>query len=135
MMNFDAPTREECTAERPISNTPLQALTLLNDPSFVEAAKAFGGRILNSNRKDDVKRLDFAFREAFSRGAEQREQDVLLRLLKSQRDYFEKNPQQAKKLLSTGISLVPSHLSSVDTAAWTSVARALLNKHEFVMRY
>ena len=69
------------------------------------------------------------------RGAEQREQDVLLRLLKSQRDYFEKNPQQAKKLLSTGISLVPSHLSSVDTAAWTSVARALLNKHEFVMRY
>ena len=102
---------------------------------FVEAAKAFGGRILNSNRKNDVKRLDFAFREAFSRRAEPREQDALLRLLNSRRDYFQKNPSQAEKLLSIGISSVPSHLPVADTAAWTSVARALLNKHEFVMRY
>src|SRR5262249_5187830 len=75
---FDAPTREECTAQRPVSNTPLQALALLNDPSFVEAARVFAARILREG--DDVARLAWAWREVLSRPISAREQDVLLRL-------------------------------------------------------
>ncbi len=135
MMAFDAPSREECAADRPVSNTPLQALTLLNDPTFVEAAKAFGARILGSGASVDAERLDFAFQEAFSRKADPREQEVLLELLEQQRQYFEADRSQAAELLETGISKVPPDLETTELAAWTTVARALLNKHEFVMRY
>ena len=135
MMAFDAPTREECTADRSVSNTPLQALTLLNDPTFVEAARAFGARILGSTSGGDAERLDFAFQEAFSRRADPRERDVLLELLEQQRNYFEADSSQAAGLLETGISEVPSDLETAELAAWTTIARALLNKHEFVMRY
>ena len=135
MMAFDAPTREECAADRSISNTPLQALTLLNDPSFVEAAKAFGARILQSGERKDAERLDFAFREAFSRRADARERDVLLGLLHQQREHFKSRPAQAEELLATGISEAPGDIQPAELAAWTMVARALLNKHEFVMRY
>ena len=135
MMAFDAPTREECAADRSVSNTPLQALTLLNDPTFVEAAKAFGARILGSGEPGDAKRLDFAFREAFSRNADPREREVLLGLLEQQRQYFKSKPSQAVDLLETGISKVPPILETAEPAAWTTIARALLNKHEFVMRY
>ena len=135
MMAFDAPSREECAADRSVSNTPLQALTLLNDPTFVEAAKAFGARILGSGEPGDAKRLDFAFREAFSRNADPREREVLLGLLEQQRQYFKSKPSQAVDLLETGISKVPPDLEAAELAAWTTIARALLNKHEFVMRY
>jgi hypothetical protein len=135
MANFDAPTREECTAERSISNTPLQALTLLNDPSFVEAAKVFGVRILSSQTKGDVERITFAFQESFSRSPNSREQKVLLKLLAQQRRHYLNDPTLADHLLDIGISKVPKKFQNTEVAAWTSVARALLNKHEFVMRY
>ena len=135
MMAFDAPTREECTTDRSVSNTPLQALTLLNDPTFVEAAKAFGARILGSTSSGDADRLDFAFQEAFSRKSDPREQQILLELLARQREYFGADSSQAVELLATGISKIPEKLQTVELAAWTTVARALLNKHEFVMRY
>ncbi len=134
LMAFDAPSREECTAERTVSNTPLQSLVLLNDPTYVEAAKAFAVRLL-TGRKDDIGRLDFAFLAAFSRPSKPRERAVLLRLLESARRRFRKEPERAEKLLGTGISPVPSDLDSTEVAAWTSVARALFNKHEFVVRY
>ena len=66
-MAFDAPSREECAADRSLSNTPLQALTLLNDPTYVEAARGFAKLILNSGETDTGRRLDFAFRRASSR--------------------------------------------------------------------
>ncbi len=135
MKAFDAPSREECAANRPQSNTPLQSLVLLNDPSFVEAAKALAVRILESDAATDLERIDLAFRRAFSRRATERERDVLLAFLGGQEVHYGENRSEASKLLSTGLSPVPSEIDTAELAAWTSVSRALLNKHEFVMKY
>ena len=69
LMAFDAPTREECTAERTRSNTPLQSLVLLNDPTYVEAARVFAARIVKEGGAKPAERIDWAFRQALSRSA------------------------------------------------------------------
>ncbi len=135
LMAFDAPSREECAADRSLSNTPLQALTLLNDPTYVEAAREFARLILNSGETDTGRRLDFAFRRAFSRNAAAKEREVLAQLLNSRREHFQSHPADAENLLSAGISEVPEDLAVPELAAWTSVARAIFNKHEFIVRY
>ncbi len=135
LVAFDAPSREECTAERPVSNTPLQSLILLNDPTYVEAAKALAERVLRSGAADEKSRIDFAFHEAFSRQADAKEHEVLTRLLAGERKRLEEKPGQADKLLSVGLAPAPSDLDKAELAAWTGVARAILNKHEFIMRY
>ena len=134
LMAFDAPSREECAAERAVSNTPLQSLVLLNDPSYIEAARAFAGRILRA-AKSDRERVEWAFKEAFSRGAQPEEADVVLTLLESRRGQFRKDAAGAEQLLKTGISRPVPGAKKGELAAWTSVGRALFNKHEFVMRY
>ena len=135
LMAFDAPAREECAAERAVSNTPLQSLVLLNDPSYVEAARVFAARILREGGGNVRKRIDFAFRAAFSRPPLSAERDIVLQLLERQEERFASEPGRADELLSTGISGVPAGVASNDLAAWTTVARALFNKHEFLMRY
>ena len=77
MLAFDAPSREECTAERPRSNTPLQALVLLNDPTYVEAARAFAEMIIRKGGATTDERLDFAFARALSRPIPASETEVL----------------------------------------------------------
>ncbi|MDA0204985.1 MAG: PSD1 and planctomycete cytochrome C domain-containing protein [Acidobacteria bacterium] len=134
LMAFDAPAREECTPERAVSNTPLQSLALLNDPSYVEAARAFAARMLPAS-SDDAKRIDFAFQTAFSRSASDEERTALLELLESQRQRFRAAPERAAELLVIGITPLPSSADKPELAAWTMVARAMLNKHEFLMRY
>ena len=135
LMAFDAPAREECAAERAVSNTPLQSLVLLNDPSYVEAARSFAARILREAGKSDRRRVDFAFREAFSRPALPEERQVVLGLLNRQRRHFAAEPDRAEQLVATGISALPRGLGLTELASWTGVARALFNKHEFLMRY
>jgi len=135
LMAFDAPPRENCTAQRAVSNTPLQSLTLLNDPSYIEAARNFAARILQSDREGAAAKIGFAFRRALARPPNAQEEQVLLELLRSQRRYFEADPARAAKLLATGVSPVPEDLEQTELAAWTSVARALFNKHEFIVRY
>ena len=99
------------------------------------SARAFAVRILRSGEKDAAARVDFAFRQAFSRQADSAERAVLLSLLGSRRKSFSEDSARAGKLLKTGISPVPAGLEKTELASWTSVARALFNKHEFVMRY
>ncbi len=135
MEAFDAPSREECAADRAQSNTPLQSLVLLNDPSYVEAAKAFAVRILASGSDDVRDRIEYAYRRAFSRAATDREQAVVLALLDRQHQHYRKNAEQARALLTTGLFQIPGDSDKAEMAAWTSVARALLNKHEFLMKY
>ena len=135
MKAFDAPSREECAADRPKSNTPLQSLVLLNDPTYVEAAKALAVRILESDTGDDAERIDYAYRTAFSRTATDRERSVLEKFLASQRAHYDTTRDSAKELLATGLYTVPSGMDDVEVAAWTSVSRALLNKHELLMKY
>ncbi len=132
---FDAPAREECTAQRAVSNTPLQSLVLLNDPSAVEAARSFAARILREGGRSDRKRVDHAFRAAFSRPARPEEEAIVLRLLAGHEAEFASQPERAEELLATGITPNPTGIPPARLAAWTGVARALFNKHEFLMRY
>src|SRR5690606_6801839 len=81
LLAFDAPTREECTAERTRSNTPLQALVLLNDSTYVEAARVFAERIVREGGVQVSDRLDWAFRQALSRDVTRQEFSVLAALL------------------------------------------------------
>ena len=110
---FDAPTREECTAERPVSNTPLAALNLLNDPTFVEASRAFAQRILTEPEGDDAARMAWALRTATAREPGPIEVGVLLDLLESARSYYTAHPEEAAKLLGVGIA---PRDASIDTA-------------------
>jgi len=134
MVAFDAPAREECTAEREISNTPLQSLVLLNDPTFVEAARAFASRLMELGL-DDKKRISSAFTEAFSRDPSSEERTLVSKLLAKARQEFRAAPERASELIAVGASDVTPGTDPVELAAWTTVARALLNKHEFLMRY
>ena len=133
LLAFDAPCREECSADRPRSNTPLQSLVLLNDPTYVEAARAFAELILRHEGTTREK-LSFAFERALSRPAEHAEATVLERLLQTHLEDFEADPAAAKELLTTGARPIPGDIAPATLAAWTSVARTLLNLHEVITR-
>jgi len=131
---FDAPSREECTAKRPRSNTPLAALTLLNDPTFMEAARAFAGRILLEGGKSCESKIDFACKEALSRLPDETERKVLIQACTMQLAYYEEHPDQAKQLLAVGMSPNLEEVTSSEHAAWTQIARILLNLNETTTR-
>ncbi|HIK92559.1 MAG TPA: DUF1553 domain-containing protein [Planctomycetes bacterium] len=132
---FDAPSREECTAQRPRSNTPLAALTLLNDPTFVEAARAFAARIITEapGTSDEI-RLGYAMQLAVSRRPDGQEVAALQQLLQSSIGYYQKNPAEAEKAVAVGLSAQASDIASVELASWTAVARAILNLDEAITR-
>ena len=127
---FDAPRREECTAQRAKSNTPLAALTLLNDPTFVEAARAFASRILSEGGATTKERLDFAYRLAVSRTPDEFELKILSTLLAGSRTRFSASKDSAQQLVATGQAPVDGEHPAAELAAWTSVARAILNLNE-----
>jgi hypothetical protein len=138
---LDAPSREECTAQRPRSNTPLAALALLNDPSFVEAARVFAERILreagaeeNDTAQAFQTRLDWAYEIALSRKPEPAERDVLNNLYSANRLKFSADPAAAEKLVSIGLAPVATELDAVELAAWTMISRAILNTNESMTR-
>jgi hypothetical protein len=134
MLAFDAATREECAAERNRSNIPQQALVLLNDPSYVEAARSLAARILREGSGDDTARLTWAWRQALARAPLDSELSALRRLLETQRTAFAKDPEAAAQFTRTGKAPAPAGLDPVQWAAWTDVARALLNLHETITR-
>src|SRR5205085_10068897 len=103
---FDAPSREECTAQRPASNTPLAALVLLNDPTFVEAARVLAQRAMTGGATDG-ERVEFAFRRATSRRPDDVERGVLLDLLAKSRARYKDDPAAAGELVRTGLAPVP----------------------------
>jgi hypothetical protein len=131
---FDAPTREECTVERPRSSTPLQALVLLNDPTYVEAARALAERMIREGGTSPAERINWAYRRAVSRKAKTEEAKLLIELHARHRAEFTKDPQAARKLIGTGERPAPADLDAADLAAWTSVARVILNLHETITR-
>jgi hypothetical protein len=131
---FDAPTREECTADRPRSNTPLQALVLLNDPTYVEAARAFAERIVCEGGGDVSSRLDFAYRQALSRSIRHEEAKLLNALYERHLEGYRADPKSAAELLHTGARPLPAEMNAPELAAWTSIARVIFNLHEMVTR-
>lgn len=129
---FDAPRREECTAQRPISNTPLAALVLLNDPTFVEAARGLAGRLLDHGGNDS-QRVTHAYQIVLSRAPTPREREALLRLLSTSRREYQRHEQDADAILSVGEKQHEGR-NAVELAAWTTVARAMLNLGEAMTR-
>ncbi len=134
LLAFDAPTREECTASRPTSSTPAAALALLNDPSFVEAARGLAGRILSEALQGDEQRIRWAWRQVVGRDPKSEEVSLLFDLLQNHRGHFAADPMAAEALVSIGISPRPKEIDTVELAAWTSVSRVLLNLNETITR-
>jgi hypothetical protein len=134
LLAFDAPSREECTVERPRSNIPQQALVLLNDPTYVEAARVFAERILKEGGTDPAGRVQWAFTEVLSRPPTADESKVLTDLHARHRGQYAADPEAAASFLHTGDHPLPAGADTVDLAAWTSVARVLFNLHESVTR-
>lgn len=133
LLAFDAPCREECTADRPRSNTPLQSLVLLNDPSYVEAARAFAELILHHEGSTQQK-LNFAYLRAVSRPIEPAESQLLEKLLETHLKDYQADPAAANELLKIGARPTPTDIPPATLAAWTSVARTILNLHEVITR-
>jgi len=131
---FDAPTREECSVDRPRSNTPLQALVLLNDPSYVEAARALAARAINEGGDSVASRLQWTFRTALSREPSERELSLLTDLLIMHLQQYQADHPAADKLLGTGEAPRPPQLDAAEWAAWTSIMRVVLNLHETITR-
>jgi mono/diheme cytochrome c family protein len=134
MAVFDAPNRELCTFERGSTNTPLQALVLLNDVQFVEAARAFAERALVRGG-DDAAKLAWAFAETTSRAPNAEEAAVLTRALARERARFAADLAAARALLAHGESPRDERLPPAEHAAWTQVASTLLNLSEAVTRH
>jgi hypothetical protein len=135
LVNFDAPSREECTAERARSNTPQQALTLLNDPTYVEAARVFAQRILTECKTPDVTaRLTWAWRTSLARQPKAEELQVLSALYAKHKSEYAADKKGAESFTAIGEAPKPKDLDPAELAAWTSVSRTILNLHETITR-
>jgi len=134
LATFDAPDREKCTARRAHTNTPLQALVLLNDPTYVEASRALAQRALLEGGKDSKSRLAYAFRLATARTPNDKELKVLRTLLDGRLTAFKRDKQAALKLLSVGESIRDNRLDIVELAAYTTVASVIFNLDETITK-
>jgi hypothetical protein len=134
LATFDAPDREKCTARRPLTNTPLQALALLNDTTFVEASRALAERALREGGTDDRKRVNYAFRLASGRMPEGKEWRVLRDLLRKGRETYRRDEAAALKLLAVGESPRDKQVPPAELAAWTTVASVILNLDETITK-
>jgi hypothetical protein len=134
LVAFDAPSREECAADRNRSNIPQQALVLLNDPTYVEAARVFAARILKEGGNDTPARLTWAWHQALQRAPREDEVQVATALLEKHKAQYAQDAPSAGAVLKVGLAPAPQDLAPAELAAWTSVARVILNLHETVTR-
>ncbi|MFM8250896.1 MAG: PSD1 and planctomycete cytochrome C domain-containing protein [Planctomycetota bacterium] len=134
LATFDAPSRETCTVRRARTNTPLQALVLLNDKQFVEAARKLAERMMLEGGATPAERIAFAFRISTARRAEPDEIAVLARVHESQLKLFQANAEAAKQLLSYGDSKRNEQLDSSELAALTMVANVIMNLDETITK-
>ena len=133
MLAFDAPSREESCTDRTRSNIPQQALVMLNDPTYVEASRAFAARVLAENG-DDEARLTWAWRRALQRRPDAQELGTLRKVLTERRAAYRADPAAAKELLKVGLTPLPAQADPAELAAWTHVTRVILNLHETLTR-
>ncbi len=133
MLTFDATTREVCTAKRETTSTPLQALVLLNDPQFLEAARVLAEQLVASHPDAPQQRAHAAFRRLTGRTPDAREVEVLDQLFQEQRSYFQANPDAATKYASLGSQPRRDNLPAVEVAATAVLTSTLMNHDAFVM--
>ena len=134
MTTFDAPTREVCTVKREITNTPLQALVLLNDPQFFEASRVLAERIQKEAPNSVDESISLGFRICTSREPKKKELDLLKELYFQQLDKFRKNPKLAYEIFRSGEKPRDKSLNRYKTAAMAMVANTLLNHDEVYMK-
>ena len=132
LQTFDAPDRETCVVQRARTSTPLQSLVLLNDPTYVEAARKLAERIMVEGGPTSKDRIRFAFRLATARYPLEREETILVNLFDRQRQRFQDDPEGAAEVLEVGDSPRNDSLDPVELAAWTSIAATLLNLDETI---
>ena len=135
LLAFDAPSREECTATRMRSNTPRAALVLLNDPTFVEAARMLAERAITTGGPTDDSRIECLWQQTVSREPDSHERSLVKGLLARRRAEFKADPNAAVQLLSVGLARSDASIDQVELAAWTAAARVVLNLHEAIARY
>src|SRR5262249_25259608 len=129
MIALDAPDREVCTVRRSRTNTPLQALILMNDPTYVEASRKFAERMMIEAKTTD-ERIALGFRLATARKPTEREIAVLHKVLEKQLAAYRQDTKAAAKLLAIGESRRNEEFQSAELAAWTIVASVILNLDE-----
>ena len=134
LLNFDAPTREECAVNRATSNTPLQALDLLNDPIYIEAARVFAQNAIGAGGSTFEARMDWIFDRALNRHPSAEERSILRGLYDRNQARFRANPAAAVEFLSVGEAPLPQNAARVELAALATVTRAVLNLHELITR-
>jgi hypothetical protein len=131
---FDAPNREVCVARRPVTNTPLQALVLLNDVTYAEAARVFAQLVLQAGGNTFDERLDFAVHRALGRSATARECEIIHKLYEELRATYQQQQDQAELVVNVGEYPRPQSLNVVEHAAWTNLCQMLLNLDETVTK-
>ncbi len=131
---FDAPEREFCLVRRSVTNTPLQALTLMNDPTYVEASRKLAERIMKEGGTTPEQHIAYAYRLAMGRKPRAAEIETMLGLFNRQAVVFRRDPPGAKQLLAIGESARDASLDTTDLAAWTTVASVLLNLDETITK-
>jgi mono/diheme cytochrome c family protein len=134
MATFDAPDREKCTARRLPTNSPLQALELMNDPTYVEAARALAQRTLTEAGRDPDQRIRYAFRLATARNPAPRETQVLRQLARQELVHYRRDKDASAQLLKLGESSYSPKLDANELAAWTTVASTILNLDETITK-
>ncbi|HIL25124.1 MAG TPA: DUF1553 domain-containing protein [Verrucomicrobia bacterium] len=134
-VNFDAPDRGTCVVQRPRTNTPLQALTLMNDEAYVEMALAFAGRVLAETKAGPEAKIEFAFKAALSRSPRPAELKFVKSLLLKRHAYFEKNTKAATEIIGNVKGWkAPKGLDTGELAAWFFIANILLNLDETITK-
>ena len=130
MAAFDVPTRETCTVQRERTNTPMQALILLNDPQFVEAARALAARIISEGNSDE-ERLERGFQLLTGRTPTEAELEVFVQLLGRERQRVREDAARRSQLLEVGPYRAPENISRSELAAYAAVTNVMMNHDEF----
>jgi hypothetical protein len=134
LVTFDAPDREKCTARRSITDTPLQALVLMNDPTYVEAARFLAARMIAEGGTAPVARIQYAFRLATGRIPDSQETAVLVEAANEALADFRQHRDEAAALLTVGASKSNQSQDPQELAAWTTVASMILNLDETITK-
>ena len=134
MSTFDAPSRENCTVRRPRTNTPLQALALMNDKQYIDAAKKLAERMLREGGATPEQRLTYGFRWMTARPPSSKELEVLRRSVDKQLAFFQTDKAAADKLLAYGDAPRDTTLDSAEHAAWTMIANLMINLDETITK-
>ena len=134
MAIMDAPSREVCTIRRERTNTPLQALMLMNDPQFLEAARALAERILKEGGPTIQEQLAFGFELATARLPDEREISILQSTLENHLSQFQSDPESAQQLIKIGESMASESIETIKLAAWTMIANLILNLDEVLTK-